>query len=54
MQRSNSSSIGVIVITFNEEKNIEKCLKSINWADEIILVDSYSNDKTLKIAKRYI
>ena len=46
--------ISAIVLTYNEEKNIESCLKSIyNWTEEIFIVDSYSNDKTLEIAKRY-
>ncbi len=42
-----------IVPTYNEEKNIEECLKSISFADEIIVVDSFSTDKTIEIAKKY-
>jgi glycosyltransferase involved in cell wall biosynthesis len=45
--------VSVIIITYNEEKNIARCLESVRWADEIIIVDSFSKDKTLKIAKRY-
>jgi glycosyltransferase involved in cell wall biosynthesis len=46
--------ISIIVLTFNEEKNIEACLKSIvGFAEEIFIVDSYSNDRTLEIAKKY-
>ena len=45
--------ISIIVITKNEEKNIKECLNSIKWADEIIVVDSESKDKTLKIAGNY-
>jgi glycosyltransferase involved in cell wall biosynthesis len=45
--------ISVIIITKNEELQIEECLKSVGWADEIILVDSESADKTIDIAKRY-
>lgn len=46
--------ISTIILTFNEEKNIEDCLKSVyGWVDEIIIVDSYSTDKTLEIAKKY-
>ncbi|MDO8548785.1 MAG: glycosyltransferase family 2 protein [Ignavibacteria bacterium] len=45
--------ISAIVITKNEEKNIEQCLGSINWADEIIVVDSESEDKTIKLAKKF-
>jgi (heptosyl)LPS beta-1,4-glucosyltransferase len=42
--------ISVIIITNNEEKNIRKVLKSVCWADEIIVVDSESRDKTREIA----
>jgi len=46
--------ISVIILTFNEELNIEKCLESItDWANEIIIVDSFSKDKTPEIAKKY-
>lgn len=45
--------ISAIIIVKNEEKLIEDCLKSIAWADEIILVDAESEDKTLEIAKNF-
>lgn len=46
--------ISAVVNTYNEEKNIERCLKSVeNLADEIILVDMHSTDKTVEIAKRH-
>jgi (heptosyl)LPS beta-1,4-glucosyltransferase len=41
------------VITHNEEPNIERCLKSLSWVDEIVVVDSYSEDKTVEICKKY-
>lgn len=41
------------MITFNEERIIEKCLKSLLWADEIIVVDSGSTDATLAICEKY-
>lgn len=48
------NNLSVIIITKNEEKNIERCLDSIkNLANEIILVDSGSTDQTLNIAKEY-
>ncbi len=46
-------TISVAIITKNEEKHIERCLKSVAWADEIIIVDSGSTDRTIEIAKRY-
>ncbi len=45
--------LSVIIITKNEEKNIKECLESVKWADEIILVDAFSEDKTIEIAKNY-
>ena len=44
--------LSVVIITFNEEKNIERCLTSVrNVADEIVVVDSYSTDKTKQICQ---
>ncbi|MBF0225001.1 MAG: glycosyltransferase family 2 protein [Desulfobacterales bacterium] len=45
--------LSVSIITLNEEKNIERCLKSVSWADEIIVVDSGSKDKTFEICEKY-
>ncbi len=47
------ATISAIVQTYNEEKNIEKCLEALRWADEIILVDMESTDKTLELARQY-
>ena len=45
--------LSVVVITFNEELNIERCLNSVkNIADDIVIVDSYSTDKTRVIAEK--
>lgn len=44
--------LSVIVIAKNEEDRIEACLKSCSFADELILIDSGSTDKTIEIAKR--
>lgn len=47
-------SLSVVIITFNEESNIGKCLDSIrDLADEIIVVDSFSTDKTEEICEKY-
>ena len=37
----------------NEEGNIRRCLNSLHWADEIVVVDSFSKDKTVEICKEY-
>jgi hypothetical protein len=35
------TSVNVLFITKNEEKNIRRCLESIKWVDEIVIVDDY-------------
>ena len=46
--------LSVVVITFNEERNIARCLESVkDIADEIIVVDSYSKDNTAAIARKH-
>lgn len=45
--------ITAIVPTFNEEHNIEEVLKSVSFADELMVVDSFSTDKTVELAKKY-
>jgi glycosyltransferase involved in cell wall biosynthesis len=44
------SSLSVIVITRNEERNIEACLESVAWADDIVVLDSQSTDRTVELA----
>ena len=46
-----SIKISVAIITFNESLNIKRCIDSVNFADEIVVVDSLSNDDTCSIAK---
>ena len=46
--------LSAVIITFNEERNIERCLKSLqNVADEIVVIDSFSTDKTQQICEEY-
>lgn len=46
--------MSVVIITFNEEKNIERCLLSVKEvADEIVVLDSFSKDRTEEICKKY-
>lgn len=46
--------LSVIIATYNEEKNVSRCLESINdVASEIIVVDAKSSDKTVQIAKKF-
>lgn len=46
-------TLSVCIICFNEERNIKRCLESSTWADEIVVVDSMSQDGTVAIAKEY-
>ena len=45
--------ISATVITLNEEQNLEAALESLSWADEIIVVDSESSDRTVEIASQF-
>ena len=48
------NKISVVISAYNEEKNIKECLESVkDLADEIIVVDNSSNDKTEEIAKQF-
>ena len=50
----NSVSLSVVVITFNEERNIGRCLESVRGiADEVVVVDSFSTDRTEAICRQY-
>src|SRR3989454_2504930 len=50
---SSNSSITAVVITLNEERNIADCLTSVAWADEIVVVDACSTDRTVELARRF-
>lgn len=45
--------LSVTIISFNEEAKIKDCLESVRWADEIVVVDSGSADRTLDIAREF-
>lgn len=47
------AKISAVIICMNEEKNLDECIRSIKWCDEIILIDSFSTDKSLSIANKY-
>ncbi len=46
------SGASVMVFTLNEEIHLESCLKSLEWCDDVIVIDSFSQDNTEKIAKQ--
>lgn len=45
--------ITAAIITLNEESNLERTLSKLTWCDEIVVVDSYSNDKTVEICEEF-
>jgi len=42
--------VSCLILTFNEEANLESCLKALSWCDDIVVLDSGSTDRTEKIA----
>lgn len=45
--------ISTVILTFNEEVNLPRCLDSLKWCDDVLVVDSFSTDSTLQIAAEY-
>jgi glycosyltransferase involved in cell wall biosynthesis len=45
-------TLSVVIITKNEARNIERCLASVQWADEVVVVDAGSTDATAEICRR--
>lgn len=52
-ERTAREKLSVTIITLNEETEIGPCLESVAWADEIVVVDSGSADRTVEIAKKF-
>src|ERR1700716_2662626 len=48
-----NAPVSVLVPTLDEEINLAECLRSLAWADEIFVVDSYSHDRTVEIAREH-
>jgi glycosyltransferase involved in cell wall biosynthesis len=47
------ATVSAILICQNEEHQIDRCLSSVDWADEIVVVDSFSVDRTVELARKY-
>jgi glycosyltransferase involved in cell wall biosynthesis len=43
--------ISVLILTLDEEVNLHRCLESVRWSDDVVVLDSFSTDRTLEIAK---
>ena len=53
LTKKETPKISAIITTYNEEKNIENCLNSITWADEILVIDSFSTDNTVALCEKF-
>lgn len=51
MAESAGVRVSVLIPTKNEERNIVECINSVSWADEIVVFDSFSDDRTVHIAR---
>ncbi len=49
----NGQTVSGFVITYNEQDNIRDCLETVKWVDELVVVDSFSDDATVDIARQY-
>lgn len=45
--------LSVTILTKNEDRQIRNCLESVRWADEIVIIDDESSDRTLEICRAY-
>ena len=45
--------VSVYVLTFNNRRTVERCLKSLGWAEELVVVDSFSTDGTFETCQHY-
>ena len=45
--------LSVCIITYNEEDNIQGALETVKWADDIVVIDAHSTDRTVEIARAY-
>lgn len=46
-------SLSVLILTLNEQENLPECLASVKWYDDIMVLDSFSTDRTIDIAENH-
>lgn len=44
--------VSILILTKNEESNIERCIQSVSWSDDIVVFDSFSDDRTVELAEK--
>jgi glycosyltransferase involved in cell wall biosynthesis len=52
-EESVAPRLSVVVVTWNEEARLRGCLESVTWADEIVVVDAESADRTAEVARKF-
>ena len=45
--------VSAVIVCCDEEENVERCLQSLTWTDEIVVVDSFSQDRTVELCRKY-
>jgi glycosyltransferase involved in cell wall biosynthesis len=53
MKMSEKLPVSVYVLTYNNRRTIERCLESLRWAEELVIVDSFSTDRTYELCQQY-
>ena len=43
--------LSVLILTYNEEQNVPRCLESVRWSDDVLVLDSFSTDRTIEIVR---
>ena len=51
MASNHSPELTVVILTLNEADNIQGCIESVNWADRVVVLDSFSQDETVALAR---
>ena len=46
-------SVSIFILTLNEESNLADCINSVKWSDDVVVLDSYSSDRTVEIARQH-
>lgn len=46
-------NVSILILTLNEESNLPECLRSVAWSDDVVVLDSFSSDRTVEIAREH-
>jgi glycosyltransferase involved in cell wall biosynthesis len=47
------TNVSILIITYNEDVNIERCIDSVRWSNDVVIIDSFSRDRTIELARTY-